>query len=330
MASCCGRRLGAVSLRVSLFAHPLLSTRAKSMIFNRIQNSWHLMGSCLHVLSRDKELVIFPILSGIASLIVLGSFAGGMWGTGLLETVMESARQADDQAVGQVVGSAPVTSQEIIAWAVMFAWYFVSYTVVIYFNAALVGAAYIRLHGGDPTVADGLAAANRCLPSILGYAAVAASVGLVLRIIESRSEAVGRFVAGLLGMAWSLVTYLIVPVLVIERAGAFGSIKRSAGLFRKTWGEQIVANIGFGLVGFLLALPGIAGLAAGVILGFGAGSIALGAAFGGASVLCLLGVAVVLSALQGIYTAALYAYATHGEVRGFPVELVTDAFRPRR
>ncbi len=295
------------------------------MIADRIRNSWHLMGSCMHVLSRDKELVIFPILSGIATLIILGSFAGGLWGTGLYEALMERAQAASDDDA-----TAAVTSQELIAWAIMFVWYFVNYTVVIYFNAALVGAAYIRLHGGDPTVADGIAAANRCLPSILGYAAVAASVGLILRAIESRSEAVGRIVAGLLGMAWSLVTYLIVPVLVIERSGAFGSIKRSAGLFRKTWGEQIVANFGFGIVGFLLALPGIGGLVAAGLLGFGAQSIGLGITLGVLSLLWLLGVSVILSALRGIYTAALYAYATHGEVRGFPVELVTDAFRPRR
>lgn len=286
-------------------------------------NSWRLFRSSLDVLSRDRELVIFPVLSGIASLLVLGSFVGGMYGTGLLEQIIETRRDANTTEVA-------VSNNEVLGWVVLFAWYFVNYAVVIYFNSALVGAAHIRLHGGDPTVADGLAAANRCLGSILGYAAIAATVGVILRAIESRSRGVGRFVAGLLGIAWSLVTYLIVPVLVIERRGPFAAVGRSASLFRQTWGEQIVANVGFGAVGFVLMLPGLALILLSVWLVAGAGQPVFWLIAGcGVALLYWVLLSIVLAALQGIYTAALYGYATDHRVLGFPEDLVAGAFSPR-
>lgn len=296
-------------------------------MFNRISNSWSLMGSCFHVLTKDKELLIFPLLSGIACVALLASFAGGMYGTGMLDeipTVME------DQEGGRTFNA-----ESIPHLVVGFTFYFVSYFVMIYFNAALVGAAYIRLHGGDPTVSDGFAAANRCLGSIFVYAFIAALVGWILRMIEERSQWVGRLVVGLIGMAWTLMTFLVVPVMVIERVSATKAISRSAGLFRETWGEQLVGNFSFAIITFLLIVPALL-LAGGAIFmfaltGTGGTTVAMTPliVIGGVVVFYVLTVSVVISALKGIYTAALYAYAAHHEVRGFPVDLVSSAFSPR-
>jgi len=291
-------------------------------MMERLRNSWDLFNTCLYVLSHDRELLLFPLLSGTALVLVLGSFAAGLFGTGMWESLRLGALSEPDTPL--------LTPENLPALLVAFLFYFATYLVVTFFNAGLVAAARIRLAGGDPTVRDGLAAAARRLGAIVGYCGLAATVGLLLRLLESRSRSTGRVAAGLLGMAWSLATYLVVPVLVIEGRGPLGALRRSAALLGQTWGEQIVANIGFGLLGTLLFLPGLILLALGAWLGHALGGwsagLVLGVVLAG---IYWLALAIVLSALRGIYTAALYAYATHSDVRDFPDDLLAGAFVER-
>ncbi len=100
----------------------------------------------------------------------------------------------------------------------------------------------IRLRGGDPTVDDGFRIALKHVGPILGYAFVAATVGMILRWLSERSGTLGRIVVSLVGIAWNVTTYLTVPVLVMEEVGPIEAIKRSASLLKKSWGEQIVDN----------------------------------------------------------------------------------------
>jgi hypothetical protein len=279
-----------------------------------------MLGSSVHVLSKDKELLVFPIISGIAAAIVMAVFAGGMYGAGVFDTAFAAVEGGGDEQLS--------TQQQILYGIVAFAFYFVNYFVVIYFNAALIGAAHIRLTGGDPTVADGFAAANRCLPAITGWAAIAATVGLILNIIESRSEGVARFVTGLIGMAWTLITFLVVPVIVIERASSFTAIKRSTTLLKDTWGEQIVSNIGFGLIGFLFTIPAVIIAGFGVFLAMG-GSLFLGGSLIALGILGVLLVSIVMAALKGIFTAALYAHAAHEPIDYFSAAQLEGAFYRR-
>lgn len=294
-------------------------------MFDRISNSWRLFRSTLDVLSKDKELVVFPIVSGVASILVMASFAGGMWGAGLMDELMQMADRRSD--------GDQFTSAHAAVIGIGLAFHFVNYFLMTYFNAGLIGAAFIRLRGGDPTVADGFAAANRCLPAILGYSLIAGSVGLLLNMLQrqARDNFIGRIVVGLLGMAWTLITYLVVPVLVLERIGPVDAIKRSTSLLKKTWGEQIISNFGFGLIAFLFSLVGFLFVVVGVYAIVAKASVAIIAALFVAAVGYWVLLGIVMSALRGIYTAALYTYATNQEIqlRGFPVELLSSAFSRR-
>ena len=200
----------------------------------RMSNSWAMLKASATVLRLDTELLIFPLLSTLAvilitvSLVALIMFFGGP----------EALEALDDP--GYLVYSGGVVC------------YLFLYTIIFFFNAGLVGATLIRLDGGDPTVGDGMNIATKKLPTILGYAVIAATVGMVLRAIEERVGALGRIVVGLIGMSWSLTTYLTVPVLVSKDVGAIDAVKESANIFRRTWGEQVVGNAGIGLATFLL------------------------------------------------------------------------------
>ena len=211
-----------------------------------------------------------------------------------------------------------------------FLFYFCQYSVIIFFNCARVGAAMIRLDGGDPTLRDGFDAAKSRLPSILGYAAIAATVGVFLQALKNKdNNFIVRLIGSGLGAAWTLATFLVVPVLVSRDIGPIDALKESVTLLRRTWGENAIGNVGigaaFGLITFLFLLVG-AGLT------FAAYQVSLPLAIG-VGVLFLLGVlllGIYQAALSGVYSAALYRYAvSHEAPVAFRGAMLEDAFRSK-
>jgi len=281
---------------------------------SKLSNSWKMMKASATVLKLDPELLIFPLLSGVAVVLVTATFIVPFAvigeGFGALENL--------DEGVGY------------LGYVVGFLYYLVLYSLIFFFNTALVGATMIRLDGGDPTVSDGLGIAFKKMGPILEYAAIAATVGMLLRALEERAGFIGRIVIGFLGLSWTLVTFLTVPVLVTKDVSAFDAVKESATVFRRTWGEQVVANVGIGLATFVIFL--LMGLVA-VPLIILTSSISeallipLILSFAGGFLLLIL----VSSALKGIYSAALYRYATTGDAgEHFSAEMMERAFRPKK
>jgi hypothetical protein len=288
------------------------------MFFDRIANSWRLAKSSWHVLVQDKKLLIFPVLSGLACLLVLISFLAPIVGIAI---AIGPDRMFDKDNPQQTWWAYPV----------LFAYYFCNYFVVVFCNSALVSCAMMHFHGERPTLRDGLRAAWARLPQIVLWSLVAATVGVLLRAIESTNRRVGELVAALLGTAWTVMTYFVVPVIVMEKANPFQAIGRSLGILRKTWGEALVGNLGLGLFKFLLALPLLLLILAGVAL-CAAGGPLIGA---GAAVLLLAAVyflvyLAVVSALGTIYLSALYQYAAFDAVpAGFDADAMRQAFVTR-
>jgi len=266
--------------------------------------TWQLYKQSFAVLSADVEVLLFPVMSAAAALLVGASFFVPLYKIGTFAAIHEGTARWDD-------------------YATLFVWYCVNFFVVVFFNSALVGCANIRLSGGDPTVGDGLRIAAGRLHRIAAWTLVAATVGLILQTLRNRRSALGGLVGSFLGLSWTLLTYLIVPVLIFEEKGIFESVERSASLFRKRWGEQIAGSFGFGLLGFLMFLPGLALGALFWMWDRGAGVIAV-------AVYTLI-LAAVTSAVKGIFTVALYRYATQGEAPpGFSSDLIDGALGGRK
>lgn len=267
------------------------------------------------VLQRDKRLLLFPLLSGIACLLVLASFAIPIFITGYWHP---PTRDAD-------------IVQKVAYYATLFAYYFVNYFIITFFNVAIVACAIERLRGGEPTLNFGLREATNRLPLILGWALLSATVGLVPKVIEDRSEKVGQIVAGLLGMAWGVMSYLVVPTLVVEKKGPLAALKSSTAMLKRTWGEQLAGNFGFGAVLGLLSLPGLVLVAAAFYFGMALHNNILAAVFGVCAIVFFLVMSLIQSALQSIFQAAVYLYAGGDEgratlgPRGFPVRLLQQA-----
>lgn len=253
------------------------------------------------VLQADKELLLLPVLSFLTSAVVAATFA--------VPTLLVVDKES------------PVT------YVVAFLAYVVLAYVTIFFNAALVSAADERLRGGDPTLGSALRAAGRHAGRILPWAVVSATVSVVLRTLEERAGVFGRIAAAIAGIAWGLVTFLVIPVLVFEEIGVRDAIRRSGQLFKRTWGENVVAQVGFGLLGFLATLPAILV----IVLVAASGSGALIAVGIGVAVAWMIGVAVTLSALNAVFQTALYRYAADGDALGpFAGGTLHGAFAPKR
>ncbi|RDY67911.1 DUF6159 family protein [Lysobacter soli] len=257
-------------------------------MFDKFSRSWELVKASAAVLRSDKELMVFPVVSAVATLVVLATFLVPM--------------------IGWRVFSQGAASSVI--WVFLF--YFCQYTVIVFCNSALVAAAMIRLDGGDPTLADGFNAAKARLPSILGYAAIAATVGVLLKRMKDDDNLLMRIVGGGLGAAWTLATFLVVPVLVHQEVGPFEALKRSANLLKRTWGENAIGNVGIGMA---FGLISFAIIVVGALLAFVAAqlSLALAVSIVVLFVIGLLLLGVYQAALSGIYAAALYRYAMEGE-----------------
>lgn len=266
----------------------------------RIKRSWQLAKASLEVLKKDKELLLFPLISAIIMVFVTLSF--------ILPTIFSNFF---DQILN--------TSIPFLGYVVLFLFYLVQYTVVYFNNTALVGAAMIRLRGGDPKVKDGFKVATSRFVPILGWALTSATVGLFLNMMSrSSGEKGGRtksFIGSLLGAAWNVVTFLVVPVVAIEGLGPFKAIERSFNLLKKSWGEQIAGTFSIGLVFGLIGVAGgllLAGLAVGLSIALE--SFIPGIVFGILLIIFILALSLLSSTLNGIFTAAVYAYAAEGQV----------------
>lgn len=259
---------------------------------SRFQTSWEIAKRSWAVLRSDKTLAWFPVLSALGSLLVIAVLGGLFLVAGI-----------DDSSTG--------TTLAPFGWVLVVVAYLALATVQTYFLAGLVAGADRRLRGEDSTLRGALEIASSRLHRLLPWAVVTATVTMVLQAIEERFGIVGTIVARLVGLAWNLVTFLVVPILVLEDLGVGDALKRSKDLFKKTWGENVIGQFGLGAVGFLLTLPGLLLIGVGVAVGT-AGIVVLGAL----GVVWLLASAVVVSAMSGIYRTALYHYAANGQVPG--------------
>ncbi len=260
----------------------------------------------LGVLRKDKELVLFPIISGIITLVLTLSFILPLaYFTGIKDGNWDN---------------------NPLYYVVIFLFYLVSYFVVIFFNTGLIACAHIRLNGGDPSFGDGVRYAAANLGKIAGWALISATVGMVLQAIRERGGIIGRIAAGIFGLAWNLLTFFVIPIMIFENLGVIESIKGSAALFKKTWGENVVLRFSLGLIMFVLGLAGIIPL----LLAGLTKSVAVIIPVVAVVVLYWFALGILSASLNGIFAAALYNYARTGVVpQGYSPGVIAGAFEPK-
>jgi hypothetical protein len=285
-------------------------------MFDKISRSWSLAGQCWDVLKQDPALLVFPLMSSVALLVLLGSFA-------LPVLALSHGLQPLTD------GSTTHTSR-LLFYITLYAFYVVSYAVMMFFNSALISVALKRLDGESAGIGEGLQMALANLPAILGYAMIAATVGTILRAIEERVGLIGRLVIAVIGAGWTLATAMTLPVLVEENVGPIEAISRSLDLLRRNWGENIIGNGGISLGVAVIAIP--IGFLAVVLMLAAASSRSMGTIVlaGMMFVLTMVLIGLVSTTLHTIYTAALYRYATGAKDNaGIDGDLLAAAYRQK-
>ena len=280
----------------------------------RFARSLDLARAAWSVVRADKELMLLPVLSVAVLLLILGSLA--------VPVALLGGLSPD--AVNGEPGAVPALG--------MLVFYIFAYFVTLFFNTALVGAAMIRMDGGNPRLGDGLRIAWERAGRIFGYACIAATVGLLLRALEQRIGLIGRIVIKLIGVGWALATFLVVPVLVTRDMGPVDAVKESAELLRRTWGENLIGNLGLGFV-FGAAYFGLAIVSVGIlVLAAQTGRTLFISLVLLVAIVAFLALSALHATMQGVYSAALYRYATdHATpLPGFGPELLEGAFAAKR
>ena len=274
-------------------------------IFRTFSSTWNITKTSVVVLRKDKELLLFPFMSFIGIGIVVGIAAAVFAVIGTFGRLDTTSGQAELQAGDVVVGVLALV-------AALF--------IVNYFNAALMGAARHRLRGGDPNVWTGLAAVNKNISGVLGWAIISAIILIILTYIRGKTDSfLGRILIDMVGAVWAYMTFFVVPILIVEGVGPIEAIKRSKSYFGRTWGEQLVSGFGFGILRMIAVLPGIA-------LGLAIGAVSPVAGIIVAVPLVAIGFAIV-NALEGIFKMALYEHvAEHVQPQFFSKEVLDGAY----
>ena len=271
----------------------------------RFANTWRLTKTSWSLLKQDRELLWLPVLSMLTILVlaaaacVIGFVAG-------------------DVEEGSISGSMAVLGIVFV----------VAMTAVgVFFEGALVAGAYDRMTGGDPTVRSAMGRAGTHLPGLFGWAVITATFGILIRVLRERMGSLGNILTFFAEAAWAIATYLVVPAIIVDDERAISGIKRSASLVKQTWGENLISQAGFGLLGFVLMLPAVI---IGVVIAFivpGAVGVVVGTAVGVAGAVTVL---VVVSALSIYFKTALYVYATQGAVLGgYDADQMRNTFRTK-
>jgi len=284
----------------------------------RLSRSWDLVEDSFAILWADKQLLFFPVLSGISCLIVTLLLLAS--GTAIFQPALGNLGSWLPRENPQALMRSPE------AMGAMFVLYMANYFVIIFFNVALVGVANSRLTGGNWTLDQGLQLAWKRKWVILQWAFIAATVGMILRAISERSGLIGKIVTGFIGVAWNLACYFVVPVLAFEDLSPGAALYRSAELFKETWGEKVAGGFSLGLIFTLLLLPGFA-VWFGAVQFWGSQGVLIGGIFMAVYFLLL---SVTSSAVQGIFNAALYRYACDQSAPpGFKTGLFQEAWTRR-
>jgi hypothetical protein len=273
-------------------------------MFERIMRSLELVKASWRILMEDKKLLAFPIMSGFFTLLVIATF--------VVPLIFSN-------------GAYSLATNSITGIVLLFLFYLVSYFVVIFFNVGLISCVHAKLNGKDMTVGEGLYAAGRHIGSIVAWAVVAATVGLILHMIEDRAGFLGQIAVSIVGGVWSLVTLFVVPVLAFEDKGVFSAMKESLELFKKTWGESVVGTISITLIFAAIGIVGLLLLIGTLFIGNTTLFFVALALF----IVLVAVLAILASAMQGIFTVALYTYAKTGSAPGiFAPGVVEGAFAP--
>ncbi len=286
---------------------------------NRFKRSWVLLKSSLSVIASNKQLLFFPIVIFICT-IGIGAFflappllrptghpylSGEHWNA-IWHSLFTSSGNTHDHRVALTPGA-----------TVYFAFlYFVCMFIATFCNVAFYHEILAALSGQTVSIGRGLKFAMSRLGAILLWTAFAGLVGFIIRTIEQRLSWVGQIIGGLIGLAWSVASVFVIPVIVREESTSnpFTVLRKSAGVLKKTWGEALIGYVGLGFANTVVLFLSMMFLAGAVGISVVLNNFWI---LGLAAVAWFMAICVwsyVAGVASNVYRGALYLYAAEGTI----------------
>jgi hypothetical protein len=269
--------------------------------FNRLSNGWKITMNSFSILKKNKQLIIFPVLSGISLVVIMGSFIVGLVATS-----------------GWDVHNI-VSDNKLVNYLVLFGFYFINYFIIVFFNMALIHCTRLYFNGEEVSVSVGLRFSMSRVGVILSWAFFAATVGTILKAIQENTGFIGKIISGFFGIVWGITTFFVVPIIAYENLGPIDAFKRSAQLMKEKWGESLGATFSLHIITFLgfliIALPAfLLGSMVDPILGI---TLAILAGFV---------IFAIMSAAETIFISSVYHNVTGDLDAHFDSQLVDNLF----
>jgi len=273
---------------------------------DRISNGWTIATTSFKVLKANEQLIIFPVLSGISLMLILGSF---------FTVLLANA--------GWHLSNLDYGRDKIGQYGLLLVFYVVNYFIVVFFNMALMHCAKLYFDGEEVTVRAGIDFSISRIGVIFSWAVFAGTIGLILKVIQENVGSLGKIITGIVGVVWSIATFFVVPVIAYEKLGPIGAVKRSIELMKEKWGESLGATFSFGLIHFaaiiILAIPAFAiGALVNPIAGIAVG---------------LMGIfllSAIFSALRSIFVSAVYNNINGNLNEHFDQQMIDGLFMPKK
>lgn len=260
------------------------------------------------IIRENPSLMLFPVLSGTSLLFISLTFLGGIAAFFGFELDAFFVRFE--------------TGGEWLAYIGLFIFYLINFTVVVFFNVGLIHCTRLFMEGKEAKVGDGIAYSISRIEAIVSWALLAATVGVILKTLEDRLGAIGKLIVGIVGIAWSIATFFVVPVVAYENVAPIEAVRRSARIMKEKWGEAIGANFSFGLF-YMLGIAIIVVLS--VLLFFVHPVVAIVA-----GLLSFLFLATAVSAAKTVFLAAIYRYVNDEPVEYYDREVLDNVFMPKK
>jgi hypothetical protein len=271
--------------------------------FTRLSNGWNLAMNSFSVLKENRQLIVFPILSGISMILVISSFAVAALAAAGWD--IDSVRDTD--------------THNVMNYVFVFLYYLVNYFIIVFFNTALVHCTHLYFMGEEATIRKGLQFSLSRIGAIFAWAVFAATVGTILRLVQDNLGKIGKIIIGLIGIVWSVTTFFVVPVIAYENLGPLAAYKRSATLMKEKWGESLAATFSFELVQFVgIIAVGFVCFLLGMLIHPLVGIILF--------VLSVFGIMVIMSATKMIFVSAVYHNINGDPVKHFNQQLADNLF----
>ena len=276
-------------------------------LFTRMSNGWTIAQNSFKVLKANKQLLIFPVLSGISLILIMATFVVGALGF-----------------VGWDIRNLDISrNDKVLGYVFLFLYYIINYFVVVFFNMALIHCTTLYFKGEEVSVRKGIEFSKSRIGTIFAWAVFAGSVGAVLRIVQENVGTLGKIVTGIVGIVWSIATFFVVPIIAYENLGPIAALKRSAAMMKEKWGEGLGAGFSFGLiqiVGFLIA----------IIVGGTIGYLIHPVAGIAVAMLIVLLLATVVSAARTVFLSQVYNNVTGHPVEAFNQNFIDNLFVPKK